>query len=201
MLTRWDPFGDLSRMMGYGFGRSNDNQFVPACDVYEEKDAIVIRAEMPGAKAEDVHIDVENGVLTLRGERRLENEDKREGYHRIERSYGSFVRSFAIPSDVDPAQIDAELRDGMLCVRVPKKPEAEPRRINVRSSASTAAAIGGPGQNKAAEAPVAAGSQPQTKAAAGSADATAAGAPRQKENGGTQRAGAQQGQTGATAHR
>ena len=86
-----------------------------------------MRAELPGARAEDVHVSVDNDILTVRGERKLEQEDKRAGYHRIERSYGSFARSFALPANVDGEHVDAEMRDGVLTVRLPKK------RIEVKS--------------------------------------------------------------------
>jgi HSP20 family protein len=97
MLGRWDPFSEMSRLQDEMYGRGSSRTmggFTPAVDIYEEKDAIYLTAELPGVKPEDVHISVDKGVLTLRGERKMECEDKQEGYHRVERSYGSFTRSF-----------------------------------------------------------------------------------------------------------
>lgn len=137
MLTRWDPFAEIARMqneMTRGFGAEGGRgPHAPAVDIKEEKEAYVVRAELPGVKKEDVHIDVENNVLTLRGERRLAEEESREGYQRIERWYGAFARSFALPSTVDSERIEAKLEDGVLSVRLPKRNELRSRRIEVRS--------------------------------------------------------------------
>ena len=88
---------------------------------------------MRGRWPEDVTISVENNVLTLSGERKLEREDKREGYHRIESSYGTFTRSFVLPESADAEKVDANLSDGVLTVRIPKRPEAAPKRIEVKT--------------------------------------------------------------------
>ena len=133
MLTRWDPFAELSRMQN-DLNRMRGEQrlgFSPAVDILEEEEAILLTAELPGMKAEDVHVHVENNVLTLSGERRLENEEKKEGYHRIERSYGSFSRAFALPKTVDADAIEAKLDEGILRLRLPKRAAAERRRIAV----------------------------------------------------------------------
>ncbi|MBX3272249.1 MAG: Hsp20/alpha crystallin family protein [Sandaracinaceae bacterium] len=133
MLTRWDPFAELSRMQN-DLNRMRGEQrlgFSPAVDILEEEDAILLTAELPGLKAEDVHVHVENNVLTLSGERRLESEEKKEGYHRIERSYGSFSRAFALPKTVDADAIEAKLEEGILRLRLPKRAAAERRRIAV----------------------------------------------------------------------
>ncbi|HJL17416.1 MAG TPA: Hsp20/alpha crystallin family protein [Sandaracinaceae bacterium LLY-WYZ-13_1] len=135
-LTRWDPFSEISRLQSdlnrlWGESRTG---FTPAVDIFEEDDAIVMRAEVPGMKAEDLHVHVDNGVLTLSGERSLENEEKRERYHRIERSYGSFSRSFVLPKSVDGDAIEANLEEGVLALRLPKKQADEKRRIEVKSS-------------------------------------------------------------------
>ena len=133
MLTRWDPFAELSRMQN-DLNRMRGEQrlgFSPAVDILEEEEAILLTAELPGMKAEDVHVHVENNVLTLSGERRLENEEKKEGYHRIERSYGSFSRAFALPKTVDADAIEAKLEEGILRPRLPKRAAAERRRIAV----------------------------------------------------------------------
>jgi HSP20 family protein len=135
-LSRWDPFGEMQRLtdqMFRAWGGPGERQgFAPAVDIYEDNDAIRVRAELPGVRPEDVHIDVENNVLTISGERKLEREENREGYHRIESSYGSFARSFALPESVDPDKVDAEIEQGILEVRIAKKPEVAPKRIQVR---------------------------------------------------------------------
>ncbi len=137
-LTRWDPFGEMQRLTdqmfrAWGGGEGGSRTFAPAVDIYEDDDAIYVKAELPGVKPEDVHIDVENDVLTVRGERKLERDDKREGYHRIESSYGLFTRSFALPESVDTEHVEADMSEGVLEVKIPKKPEVAPRRIEVRS--------------------------------------------------------------------
>ena len=137
MLTRWDPFSELSRLHP-GFGRlfteSDRGGFSPAVNIYEEEDAIVLEAELPGLTAEEIDIDVHQNVLTLSGERKLEKEEKRDGYHRVERQYGSFARSFVLPRTVDSEHIDAKLDAGVLVLRLPKRAEAQARKIAIASS-------------------------------------------------------------------
>ena len=140
MLGRWDPFSEMSRLQDEVFGRgSRMGQFSPAVDIYEEKNAIVLTAELPGVKPEEIHVSVDKGVLTIRGERKMESEDKQEGYHRVERSYGSFTRSFVLPDTVDAEHIEASCDAGVLSLRLPKKPAAQPRRISVRGAQSMGA--------------------------------------------------------------
>lgn len=138
MLTRWDPFSEMSRLqdeVNHWFSPSTRaNAWAPAVDIYEEKDAIFVKAEAPGLTAEQVHVHVENNVLTLKGERKLEREDKKESYHRIERAYGSFSRSFVLPNLVDASAIEAEMKDGVLTVRLPKKTEVQPRRVAIKTA-------------------------------------------------------------------
>ena len=135
MLGRWDPFSEMSRLQDEVFGRgSRMGQFSPAVDIYEEKNAIVLTAELPGVKPEEIHVSVDKGVLTIRGERKMESEDKQEGYHRVERSYGSFTRSFVLPDTVDAEHIEASCDAGVLSLRLPKKPAAQPRRISVQTA-------------------------------------------------------------------
>lgn len=130
MLTRWDPFTEMNRLMeGRGLSRE---LMRPAVDILEEKDAIVLKAELPGVKPEDVSVTVENNMLTVSGERRFEKEEKKENYHRIESSYGSFSRSFALPDTVDASSIDASLDNGILSLRIAKRAEAQPRKIQVK---------------------------------------------------------------------
>ena len=135
MLTRWDPFAELSRLQNDMNRMRGENRlgFSPAVDILEEEDAIVLSAELPGMKADDVHVHVEHGVLTLSGERRLESEEKKGDYHRIERSYGSFSRAFALPKTVDAEAIDAKLEEGVLRLRLPKRAASEKRRIEIPS--------------------------------------------------------------------
>lgn len=133
MLTRFDPFAELNRFQREMSRSFEGNAWTPAVDIYEDKEAIHVRAELPGVKLDDVKVDVENNILTLRGERRLENDDKKEGYHRIERFYGSFTRQFMLPRTVDAEHIDAQLKEGVLTVRIPKKAEVKPRAIAVKS--------------------------------------------------------------------
>lgn len=136
MLGRWDPFAEMSRLQDEMWKQHGESRrgFTPAVDIYEDKEGFSIRAELPGVKAEDVHVTVENQVLTLRGERKLEKEDKREGYHRVERSYGAFTRSFVLPNTVAGDNVQAEMKDGVLTLKLMKKPETQPRRIEVKTS-------------------------------------------------------------------
>jgi HSP20 family protein len=137
-LSRWNPFNEMQRLRDELFrgwpGQTGEMQaFAPAVDIYEDEAMITVSAQIPGVKADEVHIDVENNVLTLSGERKLEREDKREGYHRIESSYGSFTRSFVLPESADSEKVEANLSDGVLSVRIPKRPETAPKRIEVKT--------------------------------------------------------------------
>jgi HSP20 family protein len=144
ILTRWDPFRELARAqeeMNRTFGderlqfRAGESVgWTPACDIYEDGEEIVVRAELAGVEPKDVEIRFENGVLTLKGERKLEKEDKRENYHRVEVSYGTFTRAFALPASIDTEKIRAESKSGVLVVHLPKKPEAKPKSIQVKVS-------------------------------------------------------------------
>jgi HSP20 family protein len=105
--------------------------WVPPVDVVETKEKIAVRAEIPGMKQEDISIEFENGLLTLRGERRFQKESDQHTYHRVERAYGNFIRSFTLPRTVDAEQISASYRDGVLEIEVPKKEEARPKQIRI----------------------------------------------------------------------
>jgi HSP20 family protein len=105
--------------------------WAPVVDIYEQGGDIVLKAELPGVDPKDTDIRIENNTLTLRGERKLDNEIKRESYHRVERAYGAFSRSFTLPSVVDTEKIKAEYRDGVLRVILPKREEAKPKQITV----------------------------------------------------------------------
>ena len=143
-MMRFDPFRDLQtlkdkmdRLFEDTFHRSEGSDifqgaWAPSVDVYESESALVMEAELPGVQKNDVKVTVENGVLTLKGERKFDKETKEENYHRIERSYGSFSRSFTLPTAVDPSKIEATQKDGVLKVVIPKKPEAKPQEIEVK---------------------------------------------------------------------
>lgn len=107
----------------------------PAVDIFETENEVVLKADLPGANAKDVEVKIENGTLTLRGERKFENEAKDKGYHRLERSYGSFARSFTLPETVDAEKVKAEFKAGVLNVIIPKKEIAKPRTIQVQVAA------------------------------------------------------------------
>jgi len=137
MLSLWEPFGELGRFQREmersfaGLRPGARGEFSPAVDVHEEKDAIVVRAELPGVKREEIDVSVDGNVLTLKGERKLEKEEEGKRYHRVERAYGSFVRYFQLPTTVDAERIEAKLADGVLTLRVPKKEAVKARKINV----------------------------------------------------------------------
>lgn len=143
-VIRWDPFRDLNVLqerMNRLFedaGRSlrsdepaSTTMWSPAVDIYETEGEIVVKAELPGVDRKDIHLHLENNVLTIRGERRFEKETKEDNYHRIERSYGGFSRSFSIPTTVDEEKIHADYKDGVLKVVLPKKEQAKPKQIQI----------------------------------------------------------------------
>jgi HSP20 family protein len=105
--------------------------WAPSVDIYEHDGNLVLKAELPGIDPKDVDVRVENNVLTLQGERKLDSEVKRESYHRVERSYGAFSRSFTLPTVVDTDKIKAEFKDGLLRLVLPKKEEAKPKQIAI----------------------------------------------------------------------
>lgn len=109
--------------------------FVPAVDVYEDAQKLVLKLEVPGIRREDLDIRIEGKTLTVKGERKFEAEEKEENFHRIERRYGSFVRSFTLPNSVDAENIDATSADGVLTLSLAKKPEAKPKQITVKAAA------------------------------------------------------------------
>ena len=116
--------------------------WAPPVDIAEEKDRIVITAELPGFKENDIEVQTENGMLTLRGERKFDNESESgRNYHRVERSYGQFVRTFSLPNNVDREKIQATFRDGLLTVELPKREDAKPRTIKISGSSQKSEAI------------------------------------------------------------
>ena len=141
-VSRWDPFQDLLAIqdeMNQVFGRARQGQgqggrvWAPALDISERKDAYVVTVEVPGVKAEDLDITLEDGLLTIQGERQFTSESSEEQYHRVERRYGSFRRSITLPSQVQADAIEASFEDGVLEVVVPKAEEAKPKKISVRA--------------------------------------------------------------------
>ena len=141
-LTRWDPFNDmltLREAMGQLFEDSfvapgkfqRDQGFTPALDLSETADGYLVEVAVPGIKPEDLQITLENNVLTIKGESRQEAEDKKRNYHRVERRYGSFRRTIALPSTVKSDSIQASLDNGLLRLDIPKAEEVKPRRISV----------------------------------------------------------------------
>jgi HSP20 family protein len=139
-LAMFNPWRELARAQEEG--RILEDRFVfrageslgwtPATDIYEDEEGLTLRFELAGVEPKDVDIRFENGVLTLKGERKLENEAKRENYHRVELSYGAFNRSFSLPPTVDADKITAESKLGVLVVHLPKKAEAKPKSIQVK---------------------------------------------------------------------
>ena len=142
-LTRWEPFRELeelqnrlSTIVSRG-PRANGREdmtiadWVPTADISEDDKEYLIKAELPDLKKEDVKVTVENGVLTISGERKFEKEEKNKKYHRVERAYGTFVRSFTLPDDADANKVKAEFKDGMLTVHLPKSEQAKPKQIEV----------------------------------------------------------------------
>ena len=106
--------------------------WTPKVDIFEDEEGVSLRFELAGVDPKDVDIRFENGVLTLRGERKMEKEEKKENYHRVELSYGTFTRSFSLPGTIDAEKIKAESKHGVLTVLLPKKPEAKPKSIQVK---------------------------------------------------------------------
>jgi len=145
-VARWDPFRELEDMsdrLNRVFGRSQArsdsgrermtvSEWTPTVDISETEREYVIKMELPEVKREDVKVTVEDGVLTIQGERRLEQEERGKKYHRVERSYGAFVRSFTVPDKVDEGKVSAEFRDGMLNLHLPKSEKAKPKAIEVK---------------------------------------------------------------------
>lgn len=144
-LTRWNPFRELEEMssrlnrllawpaMGETTREAMTNTtWAPAVDIAETETEYLVSAEIPDVKKEDVKVLVQNGVLSISGERRSEKEEKGKRFHRIEREYGSFMRSFELPGDVDDAKLAAEFKDGMLKVHLPKSPQAKPKAVSVK---------------------------------------------------------------------
>ena len=146
-LTRWDPLKEtedlqnrLARFFGLTPARTTNGdrealtvpEWAPSVDITEDDKEYVVKTDLPDVKKEDVKVTVENGVLAITGERKFEKEEKGKKYHRIERSYGRFVRNFALPDGADCSKVNAEFKDGVLKVRLPKSESAKPKSVEVK---------------------------------------------------------------------
>jgi len=144
-ITRWDPFREvvaLQNRVNSLFRDFNESEsplttasFVPAVDIYEDAEKVVLKLEVPGIEEKDLDVRVENHTLTVKGERKFEKEEKEENFHRIERRYGSFYRAFTLPSTVDTENVAAKYNAGVLKLELKKKPEAQPKQIKVNIAA------------------------------------------------------------------
>src|SRR3990170_3053511 len=148
-LVRWQPFRDMlptergfdrlfrdafSAMSGEREAEPSTRPWAPAVDIYETENSIVLKAELPGIDPKDVEVRVEDNTLYLKGERKFEKETKDENYHRVERWYGSFARSFALPNSIDADKVAAEYKDGLLTLTLPKREEAKPKTVRINVS-------------------------------------------------------------------
>jgi len=142
-LVKWDPWREIEDMFdrytrAIGRPRSDqqqvgtDSDWSPRVDIEETEKEFLISAEIPGISKDDVHVDITEGVITIKGERKYEKEEKGKKFHRIERSYGSFGRSFTLPDNVDENKIKASFKDGMLNLTIPKTPKTEPKAIEIK---------------------------------------------------------------------
>jgi HSP20 family protein len=140
-LTRWDPIREftslqrqLDRALRDQFGREEsltETRFAPPVDIYEDEHSYTLKLEVPGVEEKDIDVRLENNTLTVSGERKFEKEEKEENFRRVERSYGSFTRSFTLPNTVDTEDVTADYDKGLLKVRLAKKAEAKPKQIKV----------------------------------------------------------------------
>lgn len=145
-LTKWTPFRELEDMHNrlanalgkpffgpeYGLKESlTTSEWAPAVDITEDEKEFLIKAELPEVKKDDIKVSVEDGVLTISGERKFEKEEKNKRYHRVERSYGSFLRSFTLPEDVSPDKVKADFKDGLLTLHLPKSARTPSKAMQV----------------------------------------------------------------------
>jgi HSP20 family protein len=148
-LSRWNPMRELEAMqnrfehlLGHSPLQLRDNgeesltaaEWSPPVDIVEDEKEYVVKAELPDVKKDDVKVSVENGLLSISGERKFEKEEKNKKYHRVERAYGYFSRCFSLPDAVDADQVKADFKDGMLTIHVPKSERARPKQIEVKVS-------------------------------------------------------------------
>jgi HSP20 family protein len=146
-LTRWDPFKEMEDLQSRfaklfsltppRFGNGGKEfmtvtEWAPSVDIIEDEKEYLVKADLPEVKKEDVKVTVENDVLTITGERKFEKEEKDKKYHRIERSYGTFLRSFTLPAGADGSKVSAEFKDGLLKVHLPKSEKAKQKAVEVK---------------------------------------------------------------------
>ena len=154
-LVRWEPVrelsslqNDMNRLFNTFFDTTSTSngatprRWVPAMDLVETDDHFVLKADLPGLSEDDVQIDVEDNVLTVSGERKAEHEDTREGYVRVERSYGAFRRSLTLPEGVEAEAVSASFENGVLEIRIPKPEQRKPRRVAIQVGSRPAAIEG-----------------------------------------------------------
>ncbi len=143
-IVRWDPVReldsfqtDMNRLFDGFFGVRNGasggghRRWIPAMDLVETDEHLVLRADLPGLSEDDVEVEIKDGVLTVSGERKAEHEEKQEGYYRVERAFGRFSRSLTLPKGIDPEAVTASFTNGVLEVRIPKPEERKPRKISI----------------------------------------------------------------------
>jgi HSP20 family protein len=148
-IVRWEPLKDLmtaqtdfGRLLREAFGpfsgetELSTRAWAPAVDIYETDNDIVLKAELPGVEPKDVEVRVEDNTLYLKGERKFEKEVKEQNYHRVERSYGTFARSFSLPNSINAEKVKAEFKDGLLTITMPKREEAKPKTVKIDVAAS-----------------------------------------------------------------
>jgi HSP20 family protein len=151
MITRWDPFREfvtlqsrMNRLFQDSYSPEGSNEalttttFTPAVDVYEDEHNVTLKIEVPGVEEKDIDVRVENNTLSVHGERKFEKEEKEENYRRVERQYGSFTRTFTLPSSVDPEKIQANYDRGVLKIELAKRAEAKPKQIKIGVSSASA---------------------------------------------------------------
>jgi len=161
VLTRWEPFREfttlqdrMNRLFRNSFGPEAQDQslstsaFAPPVDVYEDEHNVTLKIEVPGIDEKDIDVRIENNTLTVHGERKFEKEEKEENFRRVERQYGSFTRSFTLPTTVDAEKVSAHYDKGILKVSLPKKAEAKPKQIKVNVGSEKT--LEGKGPSKAA---------------------------------------------------
>lgn len=150
-LVRWEPTRELAslrdrvdRLFGETFGRAWGDQegltsgaWIPPVDVFESEDHIVLKADLPDVNKDEVDISVQNNTLTIKGERKMEDEVKEKNFYRMERTYGAFTRSFTLPPTIDSERIDANFNNGVLTLTLPKREESKPKQIKVKVSGNT----------------------------------------------------------------
>ena len=146
-IVRWDPAREVDSLQsevnrvfdaffGYGGTRGANRRWIPAMDLVETGDQLVLRADLPGLTKDDLDIEVKDGVLTVSGERKAEHEEKTEGFYRMERVFGTFSRSLTLPKGVDANRVEAEFDNGVLELRIPKPEDAKPQRVQIGAGRS-----------------------------------------------------------------